>query len=132
MYYKLKNLARLQERPQRLSEKVFEQLFSEAELAKLNPEEMNTYQESLKVYRDNKNTMDYAIKTAVEEATQQARLEARQEGLLEGRKEGKQEGLLEGKQEGRLEIAKELRKNGVSIDLIAKSIGLSEDQIEKL
>ena len=36
---------------------------------------MRTYQESLKVYRDNKNAMDYAIKTAVEEARMEERLE---------------------------------------------------------
>ncbi|MGD1893628.1 MAG: Rpn family recombination-promoting nuclease/putative transposase [Cyclobacteriaceae bacterium] len=62
--YVLKNLHRLQDRPVKLQEKVFEKLFSEAEIAKLNKEEMRAYEESLKVYRDNKNSMDYAIETA--------------------------------------------------------------------
>ncbi|MEM6841715.1 MAG: Rpn family recombination-promoting nuclease/putative transposase [Bacteroidota bacterium] len=62
--YVLKNLHRLQDRPDKLQEKVFEKLFSEAEIAKLNPQDMKAYEESLKVYRDNRNVMDYAIETA--------------------------------------------------------------------
>jgi predicted transposase/invertase (TIGR01784 family) len=79
--YVLKHLPRLQEKPQRLQEKVFEKLFSEAELAKLTPEDMNRYEESLKIYRDNKNTMDYAIKIAAEEARQEALQQGLQQGL---------------------------------------------------
>lgn len=130
--YVLKNLPKLQEKPKRLQEKVFEKLFSEAELAKLNPEDMNTYQESLKIYRDNKNAMDYAIKTAVEAAVEIATQEARKTGREEGREEGKLEGRQEGKLEGILTVARELKKTGLPIDLIAKSTGLSEEQIEKL
>ncbi|MGD1891076.1 MAG: Rpn family recombination-promoting nuclease/putative transposase [Cyclobacteriaceae bacterium] len=106
--YVLKNLHRLQNRPVKLQEKVFEKLFSEAEIAKLNKEEMSAYEESLKVYRDNKNTMDYAIETA------------------------KKEGMVEGASKREVEIARELKKNGVSIDLIEKTTGLTKEQIEKL
>jgi len=38
----------------------------------------------------------------------------------------------EGKEEKRNEIAKELKKNGVSIDIIIKSTGLSEEEINNL
>jgi predicted transposase/invertase (TIGR01784 family) len=49
---------------------VFEKLFSEAELAKLTPEEMRTYEESLKVYRDNYSVIETAKNDAkVEIAT---------------------------------------------------------------
>ena len=51
--YVLKNLHQLQSRPVELQEKVFERLFNEAEIAKLRPEYMKAYEESLKVYRDN-------------------------------------------------------------------------------
>jgi predicted transposase/invertase (TIGR01784 family) len=69
--YVLKNLPKLQERPKQLQEKIFEKLFSEAELAKLTPEEMRTYEESLKVYRDN-----YAVlETAKNEGRQEERIE---------------------------------------------------------
>jgi predicted transposase/invertase (TIGR01784 family) len=58
--YVLKNLHRLQDRPVKLQEKVFEKLFSEAEIAKLNSEDMKAYEESLKVYRDNYSVIETA------------------------------------------------------------------------
>ncbi len=67
----LKNLHRLQDRPVKLQEKVFEKLFAEAEIAKLNPEDMKAYEESLKVYRDNYSV----IKTAKNEGRQEGRIE---------------------------------------------------------
>ena len=67
--FALKNLPKFQERPAILREKIFKKLFQIAEVANLNRQDMNAYQESLKIYRDNKNTMDYAIETAVEEKT---------------------------------------------------------------
>ncbi len=38
----------------------------------------------------------------------------------------------EGKIEGKIEVAKTLKENGVSIDLIIKSTGLTQEEIEKL
>jgi len=58
--YVLKNLHRLQDKPVKLQEKVFEKLFSEAEIAKLNSEDMKAYEESLKVYRDNYSVIETA------------------------------------------------------------------------
>ena len=59
--YVLKNLHQLQNRPVKLQEKVFERLFSEAEIAKLKPEDMKAYEESLKVYRDNYSIIETAV-----------------------------------------------------------------------
>ncbi len=65
---------------------------------------MKAYEESLKVYRDNKNTMDYAIETA----------------------------RIEAKKERDIEIAKKLKKRGVDFDIIAETTSLTKEQIEKL
>ena len=54
----LKNLSRLFERPKALQERVFEKLFKQAEIARFTPEEVMEYEESIKVYRDLKNSMD--------------------------------------------------------------------------
>ena len=54
----LKNLTRLFDRPKALQEKIFKKLFEQAEIARFTPEEMMAYEESIKVYRDLKNTMD--------------------------------------------------------------------------
>lgn len=94
--YVLKNLHKLQDRPAKLQEKIFEKLFNEAEIAKLKPKDMKAYEESLKVYRDNYSVIETA------------------------------------KREGKIEVARELKKNGVSIDVIEKSTGLTKEQIEKL
>jgi predicted transposase/invertase (TIGR01784 family) len=69
--YVLKNLHRLQEKPVQLQEKVFEKVFSEAEVAKLNTEEMKAYEESLKTYRDNYSV----IETAKREGKQEGKSE---------------------------------------------------------
>ena len=54
------NLSRLLERPAALQERVFEKLFKQAEIAKFSPEERQDYEESVKIYRDLKNSLDTA------------------------------------------------------------------------
>ncbi len=106
--YVLKNLHKLRERPQKLQEKVFEKLFNEAEVAQLTPEDMRTYEESLKVYRDN-----YSI-------------------LETMKREGRQEGKIEGASERTMEIAREMKKDKQSVEVIMKYTGLTREQIESL
>jgi len=79
--YVLKHLPTLQKRPKKLQEKIFEKLFNEAELAKLTPEEMRTYEESLKVYRDNYAVIETAKKEGASEKTMELARGMKQEGL---------------------------------------------------
>ena len=65
--YVLKNLSRLDERPAALKEKVFTKLFEEAEIAKFTPTEFKEYEDSLKAYRDVKNSIDTALEKGREE-----------------------------------------------------------------
>jgi predicted transposase/invertase (TIGR01784 family) len=58
--YVFKNLHKLHDRPKRLQERVFEKLFSIAEIAKFTADEADAYEESLMVYRDLKNSIDTA------------------------------------------------------------------------
>jgi len=44
----------------------------------------------------------------------------------------KAEGVKEGVEKRNVEIAKELKKNGVSIEIIIKSTGLSEEEVNSL
>ena len=57
---------------------------------------------------------------------------ARGEGKLEGRFEGRIEGLAEGRAEEKLENARNLKKNGIPADIIAKSLGLTTEEVEAL
>ncbi|MEY0177208.1 hypothetical protein AB7W14_18885 [Providencia rettgeri] len=64
----------------------------------------------------------------------------RQEGLLEGREEGREEGLKEGREEGRKEgiqdaritLARNFLRNGVSLEIIMESTGLSREELISL
>lgn len=56
----LRNLSRLMSRPEALQERVFTKLFEAAEIAKFTKEQYEAYEDSLKVYRDWKNTIETA------------------------------------------------------------------------
>ena len=106
--YVLKNLPKLDKRPKALKERIFTKLFEEAEIAKFNQQELREYEDSLKAYRDIKNSID----TAKEE----------------GRKEGKEEGRMEEK----LSTAKRLLAMGLNHQQVALGAGLSIEEIERL
>ncbi len=74
--YILKNLHKLDRIPEKLKENIFLQLFKIAEISKFSQEEYQDYENSLKYYRDLKNSLD----TAKEEE----RLEIAKKGLNEG------------------------------------------------
>jgi len=58
--YVLKNLHKLNRLPEKLKEQVFEKVFEVAEIAKFSREEYISYEDSLKYYRDLKNSLDTA------------------------------------------------------------------------
>ena len=98
--YFIKHLEDFQTIPSIFEDDVFTQAFEKAELAKFDQTELDSYENSLKTYRDLKGAIDTAFD--------------------------------EGKTERTAEIAKALKENGVSTDIIAKTTGLSENEIDKL
>ncbi len=106
--------------PSIFQEKVFESAFTKAEIANLGPNEFNAYEMNLKVYRDYFNTVD----TAHQEGIQQ--------GELRGIEKGIQIGMEKGEYQKALSIAKSLKENGLSIELISQTTGLSILEIEAL
>ncbi len=114
--YLLKNLAFLDEIPAKLREKAFQKVFQIAEIAKYNPKERQSYENSLKYYRDMENSLD--LKYA--------------KGLQEGKEEGLKEGKEEGLKEGLLLTARNMKSEGFSPAQIAKVTGLTENEIEAL
>jgi predicted transposase/invertase (TIGR01784 family) len=100
----LKNLAALDDRPQPLQEGIFNDLFDAAEIASFSPTEQDTYQNSLKYYRDMNNVVDTA------------------------RQEGEQEGIEKGI---RLERARILnRQQSLLLRQITRSFGPIPDDIQ--
>jgi len=100
----LRYLSKLQDRPRALQEKIFEKLFSVAEIAKFKPEERMDYEESVKGYRDTKNSIDTA----------------------------KDEGKVEGREEKAIDIAREMIADKESIEKIIKYTKLEKSFIEAL
>ena len=90
--------------PPALKESIFEKVFKTAEIAKFTPKEHQHYIDSLKYYRDLKNSLDTA----------------------------KEEGRKEGEQIGMQKVAQNAKKMGISVKEISALTGLSEDEIEKL
>ena len=67
---------------------------------------------------------------------QQEYFDGKQEGLKEGKEkgiiEGKKEGIIEGILKNKKDMVINLNNNGVSIDIISKSTGLSKEEIQKI
>ncbi|WP_440433159.1 Rpn family recombination-promoting nuclease/putative transposase [Prevotella sp.] len=106
------------------NKKIFTKLFDAAAIARFSPTELREYEDSLKAYRDIKNSLD----TAKEEG----RAEGREEGRAEGREEGRAEGREEGRAEGIAMVAKMMFAKGMDIDVIASMTDLSTDEVESL
>ncbi|WP_446011560.1 Rpn family recombination-promoting nuclease/putative transposase [Candidatus Electrothrix sp.] len=106
--YVIRNLNRLERIPDMLREQVFEQLFDTAEIARFTPDQVRSYEKSLKYYRDMKNSLDTAFD--------------------EGRVEGKEEG----KNERDREIVRNGIQQGIDIKMIAQLTGLSEEEIKEI
>ena len=130
--YVLKNLSRLDNRPVSLREKIFTKLFYAAAIARFSPTELREYEDSLKAYRDIKNSLDTAKEEGRAEGREEGRAEGREEGRAEGREEGRAEGREEGRAEGIAMVAKMMFTKGMDIDVIASMTGLSTDEVESL
>ncbi len=94
--YLLKNLHKLDRLPDNLKEGIFEKVFEIAEIAKFTRDEYISYEDSLKYYRDLKNSLDTA------------------------------------RNEKAIEIAKNLLAKGIDHSIIAETIGITLEEIEKL
>ncbi|MCE1704605.1 ISNCY family transposase, partial [Enterobacter hormaechei] len=56
--------------------------------------------------------------------------ELKQEGRREGLEQGLEQGREQGREEGKLETARAFLQNGVSVDIIIRSTGLSREKVE--
>ena len=118
--YVLKNLSRLDNQPQSLRDKVFDRLFTQAEIAKFNPRELREYEDSRKAYRDLKNCLDTAMREGLEK------------GRTEGRAEGRAEGIAEGRAEGIAIAVKAMYSNGMNVDTIAATMNMTSEKVKEI
>ena len=118
--YVLKNLSRLDNQPQSLRVKVFDRLFTQAEIAKFNPRELKEYEDSRKAYRDLKNCLDTAMREGIEK------------GRTEGRAEGRAEGIAEGRAEGIAIAVKAMYSNGMNVEAIAATMNMTPEKVNEI
>ena len=109
--YLLRHLPDLDEQPRPFQDAVFLQLFEIAEISNFSPDEQDSYQSSLKYYRDLNNVIDTS----------------RQEGL----QEGIEQGIEQGRQAEKKAIARSLLGQ-LPIETISQTTGLTVAEVEQL
>ena len=106
--YVLKNMDTIKRLPWAAQNSVFQKLAEIADVSSLTKEERLHYDEALRKYRDTLCVLE----------------SAEQRGLKRG--------LAKGRAEERIEIARNMKADGMSIELIQKYSGLSPEEIAKL
>ncbi|MDR1335398.1 MAG: PD-(D/E)XK nuclease family transposase, partial [Tannerella sp.] len=109
--YVFKNLAKLDDRPKALRERVFRRLFRIAEIGQLDERERLAYRESQKHYWDYMNTVQSAEKTAAEQVAKEkdAVIREKEETIR------KNEETIREKEEAILKKEETIRKNEEAI-----------------
>ena len=138
--YFLKHLPDLKHIPSMMKEKVFKKAFHTAEFASMPPKEQENYEHDLHHYWTYLATIEAAQKTGKAKGRAEGIVEGRAEGIVEGRAEGRAEGRVEGRVEGivegraeeKIEIARNMKKDGVDPNLIAKYTGIALGEIKRL
>ena len=108
MVYILKNMNLFDMSPFKEKNDAFKRLLDVANLNVMTPHERAVYDENLKIYRDWRNTLEYAVE------------------------EAEMKGLKKGKAEEQRQIAANFKKQGVNVETIAQCTGLSVEEIDKL
>ena len=139
--YILKNMEILQRMPFKARKSVLESVLEElerlSELAAFSKEDRERYDESVKIYRDNLATEQWALEMGEKKGRQIGLEEGRQIGLEEGIQIGQKRGIQIGREEGMLDAARGMKARGMKtkgypLEDIAQITGLSMEEIQKL
>lgn len=110
--YTLKYMEKLETLPFKGQKALFERLEKLAKIVNLNKKEREEYEECLKVYRDNKNVWDYALKS----------------GFNEGRELGRELG----REEAMYQVARSMKERGIDPTSIIACTGLAAEVVAAL
>lgn len=123
-YFCLKSITTLKECPAEFGNELLQKLFRISEYANLTPVEQNKYRESMLTERDHRNI--YA------ERFEEGLVKGRAEGVAIGIEKGIEKGREEGREENKLEIARKMKEDGLSVEMISRYSGLTAEVIESL
>ena len=116
LLYNLKHMEQLEHLSFKGQKALFNRLEELARIANMNKKERAEYEAALKIYRDNENVMDYAVKTAEKKGLEK--------GIAIGEERGRAEGILI--------TARLMKQNGISFEQIKLCTGLSDEEIQNL
>ena len=106
--------------PDALKDQVFRRLDELAAVANLSEENRIAYDKALDRFRVNR---------IVEEDIREAALE---EGRKQGLEQGLEQGVRQGLKQAKMELALQMKRDGVSQDMICKYTGLSAGEVDAL
>lgn len=132
MYFCLKNMSQLQERPIALTHGIFDKIFGISELLVMDEDTRDKIIENMTTERDLKNQLDYARKVAIAEGLAEGKAQGMAQGMAQGLAEGKAQGMAQGMAQEKLQIAKNMLAMGLDTETISKATGLSVDEIDNL
>jgi len=110
--YFIKNAENLTLIPESVQDEGLKEAYIEADKQNWTKLELEDYERASIKERDEIGRMEFAERKA--------------------EKRGNLKGIIEGKIEGKIEVAKSLKQNGISLDIIALTTGLTNDEIECL
>ena len=105
---------------------------SEAEIASFTHTELKEYEDSLKAYRDIKNSLDTAKDEGRAEGMAKGLAEGMAKGLAKGMAEGMAKGMAKGRGETLNKMVSEMKREGLGYDLIEKLTGLTQKDIDAI
>ena len=108
MYFCMKNMTRLDSRPQVLDHEVFKKMFAVSELLNMDEKTRSNVIENMTTERDLRNQMDYAKK----------------EGIQEGRAEGRAEGINL--------VIRQMIAIGMTVQQVAEIVDMTAEEIEAI
>ena len=111
---------------------VFQKLAEIADVSSLTKEERLHYDEALRKYRDTLCVLEGAEQRGLKRGHAEGLAKGLAKGREEGLAKGREEGLAKGRAEERIEIARNMKANGLPVDLIAACSGLSPEEIAQL
>lgn len=114
--YVFRHLHELEDVPDTLHEDIFQRTFAIAQLSQFTPDERKAYEDSMKYYRDLKNSYDTA----------------HQAGLAEGLELGEQIGLEKGERLAMQKVVLNLRASGLQPEAIAQVTMLTVDEVMEI
>ena len=130
--YVLKNMETIKRLPWAAQNSVFQKLAEIADVSSLTKEERLHYDEALRKYRDTLCVLEGAELRGEKRGEAKGLAKGLAKGRAEGLAKGREEGLAKGRAEERIEIARNMKADGMSIELIQKYSGLSPEEIAQL